>query len=135
MTPYTTMPYDPPLQTYPPANALTPGMASYTTPYEMGPPFAQGHAFATTMASPYAAPTNNLNPEDSSNLSTAGTDKASKPRSVCPTCGRDFSRASDMQRHAKKHGASKYFQCTVAGCKYAGSYRKDKLDQHVKKMH
>ena len=87
MSPYATMPYDPCLQAYAPANVLTPGLAPYTTPYELGPPFAQGHAFAktTTTPSPYPASINNLNPENSSNLSTAGTDHASKPRSVCIT--------------------------------------------------
>lgn len=139
MATYATMPYDPPFQAYPPANVFTPGMTPYTIPFEMEPPFDQGPAFATTITtttpSSYPVPTNTLNPEHSSNSSTAGTNKASKPRSVCNTCGRDFSRASDMQRHAKKHGVSKYFQCEVAGCKYAGSYRKDKLDQHVKNVH
>ena len=138
MAPYATMPYDPPFQAYPPANFLAPGLAPYTTLYEMELPFAQGPAVATattTKPSPYSTLTDNPNPEHSSNSSTAGTNKVSKPRSVCNTCGRDFSRASDMQRHAKKHGVAKYFQCTVAGCKYTGSYRKDKLDQHVKNVH
>ena len=138
MAPYATVPYDPPFQAYPPANVFTPGLAPYTIPFEMGPPFAQAQAFATattTTPSLYSTLTDNPIPENSSNPSTAGTNKASKPRSVCNTCGRDFSRASDMQRHAKKHGVSKYFQCEVAGCKYAGSYRKDKLDQHIKNVH
>ncbi|KAK0508906.1 hypothetical protein JMJ35_008277 [Cladonia borealis] len=138
MAPYATMPYDPALQTYPPANVLTPGLAPCNTPYETGTLFAQGHAFAATTrttTTPNPTPTNNSNPNNSSNPSTAGKHKVSKRRSICTTCGRDFSRASDMQRHAKKHGVSKYFQCTVEGCEYAGSYRKDKLEQHVRNVH
>lgn len=149
MAPYATMPYSPHLQAYPPANILTPGLALHTTPYETEPPFAQDHAFApmttmtmtttTTPPLPSAFPASAKNPNsenNSSNSSTAGNNnKASKPRSLCMTCGRDFSRTSDMQRHAKKHGVAKYFQCSVVGCKYAGSYRKDKLEQHVRNVH
>ena len=140
MASYATMPFNVPLQAYPSANPsannFTPGLAPYPTPHELGPPFAQDHDFPT-MTTPLAYPTltNNRNPEHSTNSTTAGKNKVSKPRSLCATCGRDFSRTSDMQRHAKKHRVSKYFQCTVEGCKYAGSYRKDKLDQHVRNVH
>ena len=56
-------------------------------------------------------------------------------RPTCGICNRVFSRQADLDRHAKKHQAdSKVFRCRVAGCEYR-SYRKDKLDDHVRRRH
>lgn len=57
------------------------------------------------------------------------------PRWPCTTCGKNYSRKSDMKRHAKKHSGKREFQCDVAGCKYKGSDRKDKLEQHRHNRH
>jgi uncharacterized Zn-finger protein len=61
------------------------------------------------------------------------TDRA---RSTCPKCSRTFGRPSDLERHAKKYQtSSKTFQCPVPGCKYGGSYRKDKVQSHLRNRH
>ena len=53
------------------------------------------------------------------------------PRPTCATCGGDFRRKADLDRHAKKHRPeAKVFRC--ACCGYS-NYRKDKLDEHVKR--
>ena len=62
----------------------------------------------------------------------ANTD-GSRPR--CSTCNTTFKRASDLVRHQKKHQARRAFKCLVPGCNYKGSYRKDKLDAHIKSCH
>ena len=62
----------------------------------------------------------------------ANTD-GSRPR--CSTCNTTFKRASDLARHQKKHQDRRAFKCLVPGCKFKGSYRKDKLDAHVKSCH
>ena len=62
----------------------------------------------------------------------ANTD-GSRPR--CSTCNTTFKRASDLARHEKKHQARRAFKCLVPECKFKGSYRKDKLDAHVKSCH
>ena len=57
-------------------------------------------------------------------------------RAVCETCNRTFSRHSDLERHAKKHQPGLVvFHCDVDNCDYKGSYRKDKLQAHVKRCH
>lgn len=57
------------------------------------------------------------------------------PRPKCTECNQTFGRQADLDRHAKIHQAdSKVFQCQVEGCKYS-SYRKDKLNEHVKRRH
>ena len=53
----------------------------------------------------------------------------------CSTCNTTFKRASDLARHEKKHQARRAFKCLVPGCNFKGSYRKDKLDAHVKSCH
>ena len=59
-----------------------------------------------------------------------------RARSTCVTCNRTFSRRSDMERHAKKYQpAMRNYHCSVEGCEYSGSYRKDKLEAHVKNCH
>ena len=62
-------------------------------------------------------------------------DGAKDARPTCSTCGKTFGRGSDLQRHEQKHLPNKPFRCVVAGCGYKGSYRKDKLDQHVRIRH
>ena len=53
------------------------------------------------------------------------------PRPTCATCGRNIRRKADLHRHAKIHQAdAKVFRC--ACCGYS-NYRKDKLDEHVKR--
>ena len=59
-----------------------------------------------------------------------------RARSTCTTCNKTFSRRSDMERHAKKHQPTmRIYHCSVRGCEYEGSYRKDKLEAHVKNCH
>ncbi len=62
----------------------------------------------------------------------ASTD-GSRPQ--CSTCNTTFKRAGDLARHEKKHQAGRAFKCLVPGCSFKGSYRKDKLDAHVKSCH
>ena len=65
-----------------------------------------------------------------------GRQRVMKPRSTCNTCRKSFSRPSDLDRHAKKHQpGSRIYTCSIAGCDYEGSYRKDKLTAHVKNCH
>ena len=67
---------------------------------------------------------------------STGRQRVMKPRSVCKTCRKSFSRPSDLDRHAKKHQAgAKVHTCSVPGCDYEGSYRKDKLTAHMKNCH
>ena len=56
-------------------------------------------------------------------------------RPQCSTCNTTFKRASDLARHEKKHQARRAFKCLVPDCSFKGSYRKDKLDAHVKSCH
>lgn len=83
-----------------------------------------------------------LNPPTAShtthNIDTAPFDLAQQaqqppptPRPTCPTCNRSFGRQADLHRHAKKHRAdAKVFRCACCGYR---NYRKDKLDEHVKR--
>ena len=65
-----------------------------------------------------------------------GRQRVMKPRSTCKTCRKSFSRPSDLDRHAKKHqSGSRIYTCSIAGCDYEGSYRKDKLTAHIKNCH
>ena len=108
-----------------------------------------------SMCSPYAANSNTAcssgNMErvaetsqptlaDGNNLTApsanTGRQRVMKPRSTCNTCRKSFSRPSDLDRHAKKHQpGSRIYTCSIAGCDYEGSYRKDKLTAHVKNCH
>ena len=54
-------------------------------------------------------------------------------RALCTQCNQDFSRQSDLERHAKKHGP-KNIKCQVQGCKYR-TYRNDKLGDHMRCRH
>ncbi|MCJ1266684.1 hypothetical protein MMC22_006569 [Lobaria immixta] len=50
---------------------------------------------------------------------TAATGALSRPRYVCPTCSKTYSRVLDMQRHAKKHDPSaQRIDCPSPGCPY-----------------
>ena len=78
--------------------------------------------------------------DDGTNLTAssanASRQRATKPRPVCKTCRKSFSRPSDLDRHAKKHQpGARIHMCSVPGCDYEGSYRKDKLTAHVKNCH
>ena len=78
--------------------------------------------------------------DDGTNLTApsanASRQRVTKPRSVCKTCHKSFSRPSDLDRHAKKHQpGARIHMCSVLGCDYEGSYRKDKLMAHVKNCH
>ena len=65
-----------------------------------------------------------------------GRQRVMKPRSTCKTCRKSFTRPSDLNRHAKKHQpGARIYTCSIAGCDYEGSYRKDKLAAHVKNCH
>lgn len=65
-----------------------------------------------------------------------GGQRVMKTRSTCKTCRKSFTRPSDHNRHAKKHQpGARIYTCSVAGCDYEGSYRKDKLTAHVKNCH
>ena len=65
-----------------------------------------------------------------------GRQRVMKPRPICKTCHKSFSRPSDLDRHAKKHQpGARIHMCSVPGCDYEGSYRKDKLTAHVKNCH
>ena len=52
------------------------------------------------------------------------------PRPTCAICGRNFRRKADLDRHAKMHRTdARVYRC---GCGY-NNYRKDKLDEHVRR--
>ncbi|MCJ1451643.1 hypothetical protein MMC28_001983 [Mycoblastus sanguinarius] len=69
-----------------------------------------------------------------SNVSLPAAANGGRP--ACTQCGRTFGRVSDLERHAKKHDPGmRIYGCHVEGCEYEGSYRKDKLDAHVKGRH
>ncbi len=69
------------------------------------------------------------------NVTPLGPAQIGPARHTCPECNRAFKRKGELKRHAKKHQAdSKVFRCVAAGCEYS-SYRKDKLDDHVKHRH
>ena len=71
-------------------------------------------------------------------------DQISKPNSndhsrllSCSTCGREFRRRSDLERHeGSKHSEKTDFFCAASGCKRtAGFKRKDNCLQHVRTVH
>ena len=65
-----------------------------------------------------------------------GRQRVMKTRSTCTTCRKSFTRPSDLNRHVKKHQpGARIYTCSIAGCDYEGSYRKDKLAAHVKNCH
>jgi len=65
-----------------------------------------------------------------------GRQRVMKTRSTCKTCRKSFSRPSDLNRHEKKHQpGARIYTCSIAGCVYEGSYRKDKLTTHIKNCH
>ena len=65
-----------------------------------------------------------------------GRQRVMKTRSICKTCRKSFTRPSDLSRHAKKHQPGvRIYTCSIAGCDYEGSYRKDKLAAHVRNCH
>ena len=54
----------------------------------------------------------------------------------CTKCGLTFSRAADLGRHMGIHlPERRKYHCSVRGCEYRGSYRKDKLASHVRNRH
>lgn len=102
---------------------------------------AHGHGAADIYPSVYPlVPNPILSP---GNLTTTPVQAGYEPavpntngsRPQCSTCNTTFKRASDLARHQKKHQARRAFKCLVPGCNFKGSYRKDKLDAHVKSCH
>ena len=72
----------------------------------------------------------------SQNHGVDNPDNHIRQRAICDTCSRTFGRHSDLERHAKKHQPGLVvFHCDVRDCEYKGSYRKDKLQAHVKRCH
>lgn len=68
------------------------------------------------------------------------TTRALSPRRhACPTCGKTFSRAPDMYRHARKHNpGAQRIDCPSPGCPYTGAkgfLRSDKLASHWQNRH
>ena len=69
------------------------------------------------------------------NATHLGPAQAASAVHTCLECNRAFERKGDLKRHAKIHQPdSKNFRCVAAGCEYS-SYRKDRLDDHVKRLH
>ena len=107
----------------------------------MSSPYApNSHTFHSTGDMERVAETSQPIPVNGTNLTpratNSGRQRVTKPRSTCNTCRKSFSRPSDLDRHAKKHQpGSRAYTCSVAGCDYEGSYRKDKLTAHVKNCH
>lgn len=63
-------------------------------------------------------------------------DFANSQANTCAHCGQQFRRIPDLNRHVKSHDPAKLVhKCSVQGCNYKGSYRKDKLTEHMKKRH
>ena len=59
-----------------------------------------------------------------------------KSRAKCTKCSKTFSRSFDLQRHANKHDPEKRVHvCRFKDWDYPGSYRKDKICQHLVKIH
>lgn len=58
-----------------------------------------------------------------------------RPRWACTGCFKTFSPQADMERHAKKRSGVLQYQCSVTDCRYRGSHRQDKLEQHRRNCH
>lgn len=57
------------------------------------------------------------------------------PRPTCTKYNSSFGCQSDLEHHGKVHQAnSEIFRSAAAGCEY-GSYRKDRLNEHIKRRH
>lgn len=55
---------------------------------------------------------------------------------TCNICNRHFGRAPDLRRHLRSHDPTeRIYHCHIPGCTYKGSYRLDKLADHIKKLH
>lgn len=65
----------------------------------------------------------------------ADSDGKFNSRHICNDCNRTFKGWGELRRHAKKHQPdSKLFHCVAADCA-CSSYRKDKLEDHVRRHH
>ena len=53
----------------------------------------------------------------------------------CQQCGARFRRAPDLRRHLDSHDPDKRNPCSVEGCSYKGTYRRDKMSEHMRKRH
>ncbi|KAL2050961.1 hypothetical protein ABVK25_008707 [Lepraria finkii] len=84
-----------------------------------------------------SAPTMSNNPfHPSSSNQSHSRDPSQNTLFLCPTCGRTIDRSGDLERHAKKHDpAMRVFQCEEPGCEFKGTYRKEKLNAHVRTCH
>ncbi|MCJ1331123.1 hypothetical protein MMC10_007810 [Thelotrema lepadinum] len=59
-------------------------------------------------------------------------------RTACPTCGKTFSRKSDMSRHARSHDkqSSALYKCPFPSCRDSLGYtRNDELLDHLRARH
>lgn len=55
---------------------------------------------------------------------------------TCLICSKSFKRIADLARHARSHHSNRpAHPCTVPGCDYKGSYRKGKLQWHIRNYH
>lgn len=55
-------------------------------------------------------------------------------RPACTICGQKIGRQADLGRHMKVHQPSAQKRCQVGDCGYV-SYRKDKMVEHVRRIH
>lgn len=61
--------------------------------------------------------------------------QSAPPRPTCTKYNSSFGCQSDLEHHDKVHQAtSEIFRSAAAGCEY-GSYRKDRLNEHIKHRH
>ena len=66
-------------------------------------------------------------------VATSTTDAQNK---TCVHCGAQFRRNPDLRRHLRSHDPTKrVYHCHVPKCSYKGSYRRDKLADHLEKRH
>ena len=98
---------------------------------------ANATGLATHYASTMRAMSNRSNPQPLASISppTHVTGPYNHSRWACTACAKTFSRQGDMLRHARKHTGALPYQCLVKGCRYRGSYRLDKLEQHRRNCH
>ncbi|MCJ1266681.1 hypothetical protein MMC22_006566 [Lobaria immixta] len=95
-------------------------------------------AAASTISNPPAWLPSSISPP-APPLQTVTTRALPSRRHACLTCGKTFSRAPDMHRHARKHNPGvQRIDCPSPGCPYTGAkgfLRSDKLASHWQNRH
>ena len=80
--------------------------------------------------------TQSISDDGDNSINVTADEPANMNDRTCPTCNRHFRRAPNLRRHLRSHDPTeRVYHCHVPGCAYKGSYRQDKLADHIKKRH